>query len=210
MAQTTIRNQTFIMHSSGGIYWRQQQVLLMADLHLGKVSHFRKHGSALPLSAALGDFEKLQEVYKYFRPAHLILLGDLFHSGLNQEWHLWEKWLENTDAEVTLIRGNHDVIPAQLYQDSGVSVFDELRIGGFLMTHHPQPGEGYFNFCGHIHPAVRLKGSGGQRAKIPCFFLSTDQMILPAFGKLTGSHVLKPGKHHKVYALVEDQVIKVV
>jgi metallophosphoesterase superfamily enzyme len=30
------------------IYWKSRKALLIADLHLGKAGHFRKHGIAVP------------------------------------------------------------------------------------------------------------------------------------------------------------------
>ena len=77
------------------------------------------------------------------------------------------------------------------------------------MTHHPQEREGFFNFCGHIHPAVRLQGFGRQRLKLPCFFKTHSQMILPAFGEFTGTHVLQPKKEDEVFVIVENEVVKI-
>ena len=38
----------FILHCSGAIFWPARSILLISDVHLGKVSHFRRHGVALP------------------------------------------------------------------------------------------------------------------------------------------------------------------
>ena len=43
-----INNHEFVLHNSGALYWKGQEMLLVSDVHLGKISHFRKHGSALP------------------------------------------------------------------------------------------------------------------------------------------------------------------
>ncbi|MCB0373931.1 MAG: metallophosphoesterase, partial [Muricauda sp.] len=67
----------------------------------------------------------------------------------------------------------------------------------------------HFTFCGHIHPAVKLSGFGRQQLRLPCFFKSKNQMILPAFGEFTGTHALKPKKEDEVYVIVEDSVVKI-
>src|SRR5690606_10661653 len=132
-----IQKQNFTLHPSGAIFWKEKEMLLIADVHLGKVSHFRKHGAAIPANAAFKNLEKLTEIANQFQPKTICFLGDLFHSTLNEEWQDFEKWVEYTKAEVILISGNHDIIPNYLYEDLGVKVFDELLLNGFHLTHHP-------------------------------------------------------------------------
>ncbi len=202
-----IKNEIFILHPSGSIFWKEKKMLLIADVHLGKVVHFRKHGAPVPASAAYKNLEKLTEVVNYFEPETVCFLGDLFHSKLNEEWQDFEKWVEYCKAEVMLISGNHDIIPTYLYEDLGVKVFDELLLDGFHLTHHPTEIKGTFNFSGHIHPGIRMKGVGRQFIKLPCFYKSENQLILPAFGNFTGKHILTPSEKDEIFAIVEGEVI---
>ena len=202
-----INSQNFVLHSSGAIFWQDKNMLLIADVHLGKVSHFRKHGSPVPASAAYKNLEELTKITNHFHPKTICFLGDLFHSKINEEWKDFEKWVEYTNAEIFLISGNHDIIPPYLYEEIGVKVYDELILDSFLLTHHPTPRENFFNFYGHIHPGVRMRGIGRQYLRLPCFFKSINSLILPAFGNFTGKHILKPSKTDEVYAIVEGEVI---
>lgn len=205
--KTTIKNNVFKLHPSGAIYWEEKKMLLIADVHLGKVLHFRKHGAAVPANAAYKNLEKLTEVTNYFDPETVCFLGDLFHSKLNEEWHDFEKWVAYCKAKVILISGNHDIIPQYLYEDLGVKVFDELLLKGFHLTHHPSEIKGTFNFSGHVHPGIRMKGVGRQFIKLPCFYKTENQLILPAFGNFTGKHILTPSEIDEVYAIVDGEVI---
>ena len=207
--RTTIHNETFIMHPSGVLYWEQAGILLISDVHLGKVSHFRKSGSAVPQGAIQRNFELMDEVLDYFNPREIYFLGDLFHSYLNQEWQLFESWIQSQSVRFTLISGNHDIISPIKFESLGIYVCEAMHTSPFFFTHHPTEEEGYFNFAGHLHPAVRLKGMGRQTLRLPCFFRSPKQMILPAFGEFTGSHVVAPGKTDQVYAIAGDEVIDV-
>ncbi|NJM94359.1 MAG: phosphoesterase, partial [Cytophagales bacterium] len=54
--------------------------LLISDLHLGKVAHFRKRGIAIPPHSEEQNLLRLLNLLVSFRPARLVLLGDLFHS----------------------------------------------------------------------------------------------------------------------------------
>lgn len=202
-----IESQKFILHPSGAIYWRDQKMLLIADVHLGKVVHFRMHGAPVPANAAFQNLEKLTEVTNHFQPEVICFLGDLFHSKLNVEWNDFEKWVEYSKSEVILISGNHDIIPNYLYEDIEVKVYDDMLLEGFYLTHHPTDLEGTFNFSGHIHPGIRMKGVGRQFLKFPCFYKTEKQLILPAFGNFTGKHILTPSQRDEVYAIVEGEVI---
>ena len=197
----------FILDPSGAIFWKEMGILLIADVHLGKVTHFRKHGAAIPVDAAYQNLEKITAVTNHFEPKTICFLGDLFHSKINEEWEDFTKWVESTSANVILISGNHDIIPVYLYEDLGIKVFDDLILEDFLLTHHPTEHEDYFNFSGHIHPGVILRGVGRQYLRLPCFFKSLNSLILPAFGNFTGKHILSPTENDEVYAIVEGEVI---
>jgi len=82
----TYGNSQFIMHSSGSLYWPSKEVLLIADVHFGKIDHFRKNGSALPNKVGLENFKNLDRVIDEFQPKGIIFLGDLFHSTQNRDW----------------------------------------------------------------------------------------------------------------------------
>ena len=204
-----IKNNSFLLHPSGAIFWTEKSILLIADVHLGKVAHFRKHGAAIPAHLAFENLEKLTEVTNHFKPKTVCFLGDLFHSKLNNEWDDFAKWVAYTSAIVVLISGNHDIIPKYLFEDLGVAIFDELKLQNFTLTHHPTEVKGYFNFCGHVHPGVKLQGIGRQNVRLACFFKSENQLILPAFGNFTGKHTLSPSKRDEIYVIVEGEVVRV-
>ena len=204
-----IDNQNFVMHPLGALFWEQRGVLMISDVHLGKVSHFRKFGSAVPQKAIQKNFDLMDEAIAFFRPEILVFMGDLFHSHVNQEWRLFEKWISSTNIKIQLVEGNHDIISPLKYEDLGIVVTSEIQLDNFLLTHHPEKREGLFNFCGHVHPAIRLSGLGRQSVRLRCFFKSETQLILPAFGEFTGSHTLNAKKNCKVFALLGDTVLPV-
>lgn len=205
----TIQNESFTLHPSGALFWETKKLLLISDVHLGKISHFRKHGVAIPNNAIEENFNKLTDVVAFFNPNTVIFLGDLFHSSKNQEWNIFEQWTSRCDSEIVLIAGNHDVIDKKHYTDINIKVLQFLEIDTFLLTHHPTDKKGWFNFSGHIHPGVVLRGFGGQSLKLPCFFQKQNQMILPAFGEFTGKHIMKPKQEDIIYAIAQDQIITV-
>ena len=202
-----INAQTFILHPSGALFWEDRKALLISDVHLGKVSHFRKHGVAITNSAVSKNFTRLTEAVDHFSPESVVFLGDLFHSSKNSEWNLFVEWSDCCVAEIILVAGNHDIIAKENYDRIGVKVFKELEMDGFLLTHHPTEREGLFNFSGHLHPGISLRGFGGHHIKLPCFFQKENQMILPAFGEFTGKHIMVPGANDLVYVVTKEEVV---
>lgn len=187
----------------------QKKLLLISDAHLGKVSHFRKHGAAIPGGVMYKNFLKMDSVIAHFRPEGICFLGDLFHSTLNKEWDLFSSWVTKTNLPIVLIAGNHDIINPKKYEALGIQTVSEWAEDGFLLTHNPELREGHFTLCGHIHPAVQLRGGGRQSLKLSCFFKTGNQMILPAFGEFTGTYVLEPQEGDAVYVIIKDAVMAV-
>ncbi len=205
--ETTINDQLFTMHSSGALFWNEKNTLLIADVHLGKVTHFRKNGFAIPNDALHKNFEKLIEVVDFFKASTILFLGDLFHSTKNSEWDLFVEWSKDCTCEIVLIAGNHDIIDAQNYVNNGIKVVDYIRMDDFLLTHHPTEVEEMFNFSGHIHPGIVLRGLGRGHLKLPCFFQRNNQMILPAFGAFTGLGIMKPQKGDTIFAVTKEEIV---
>lgn len=204
-----INNQNFTLHHSGAVFWEEKKILLISDVHLGKVAHFRKHGIGIPKDTILENFVRLNMVLQLFDVGKIIFLGDLFHSKINKEWDLFAAWIKNQSQKIILVEGNHDILDRKHYQNLEIEIFNELIIDDFLLTHHPTEKEQFFNFCGHIHPGIKLRGFGKQFLGLSCFFRKPNQMIFPAFGVFTGNVYLIPNERDKVYAITKEEVIAV-
>ena len=176
----------------------------------GKIAHFRKNGLAIPQNAIHENFKRLDEVLALFNPYKIIFLGDLFHSKMNNEWKMFVDWVNKMSLKIILVEGNHDIIAKQHYEELGIAVSPKLIIDEFLLTHHPTETEHVFNFCGHVHPGIKLNDVGRQSLKLACFFRKENQMILPSFGEFTGKYFIKPDEKDCVFAIAKDKVIRVI
>ena len=207
--------QDLILLPQKAIYWKQQNVLIAADVHLGKVGHFRKAGIAVPRNMEQSDLGTLSDLIFEHKPKQLIFLGDLFHSDMNADWEWFRMWRQqNSKLEIILIRGNHDIIHDDHYLGLNVALYDQLQVGPFLMLHHPLSASeleqaGGYAFCGHIHPGVNLSGRARQSITIPCFAFGNKQAILPSFGRFTGRVAIQREKQDKIFGVLEDKVIAI-
>jgi len=192
------------------MFWKEQNMLIVADLHLGKIEHFRKHGSAIPdLSNAI-DYIQLEQNITQFKPQKVVFLGDLFHSTLNKSWSIFQNWVQRQPVEFTLIVGNHDVIPVSKFYDLGFQIDQHIDISAFRLTHKPENTTNLFNICGHIHPGYKLRGKAKQQLKLSCFYQKPHQLILPAYGSFTGNYYITPKTDEHIYVLSEECVTQAV
>src|SRR5690606_28389802 len=156
MNVTHFARHDFVLHPSGAAYWPAYNLLLVADVHLGKVAHFRKAGMAVPPASILANFRKLDEVVAYFEPTIICFMGDLFHSDLNREWELFSAWSRGQSAQLVLVAGNHDIVDRSLYYQLSIDVIGTLVIDGIWLTHQPDIHAERPNICGHVHPCVSI------------------------------------------------------
>lgn len=187
--------------------------LLIADPHFGKAAHFRKAGIPIPEKLHIGDLMTIQKLIQTYNPKHLYFLGDLFHSDLNIAWNDLETFAEyHPEIIFHLIKGNHDILPEAVYRSDIWKVHVEpLLIGDLILSHEPMKDipSNRLNLCGHIHPGISLYGTGRQKLTLPCFFVSPNQIILPAFGRFTGLYTMKCGKDDNAFVIADKKVIPV-
>ncbi|MBT8220391.1 MAG: ligase-associated DNA damage response endonuclease PdeM [Bacteroidia bacterium] len=212
LTQAIISGEELYLHPDKAIFYPAEQTLIVSDLHLGKADHFRKAGIPVPDQVNITNIEKLYTLILELEPERVIFLGDLFHSDLNGSWIDFEKVLTDfQDTQFDLVRGNHDILPDAVYANSRMKLYNEtLNLGPFVLSHIPleEPSEGY-NLAGHIHPAVVMKGKARQHLRIPCFYFSENQGILPAFGAFTGTYRMRPEGDDQVYVVSAEKVIRV-
>lgn len=205
-----IQNQTFYLLPEKVIYWKEQKAVILSDLHIGKASHFRKAGVPISSHIHVNEFFVLDAIIEEFKPEKMLFVGDLFHSEHNQEWDLFYNWAHNYEQlELVLIKGNHDILPESLYQNSRLNVVDALIIDNIEFTHERNENSDAYNISGHIHPAVSMVGSGKQSLKLPCFLFREDHAFLPAFGHFTGMSKIKPSKKDNIFVVAENAIFHV-
>lgn len=215
MQEATIAGERLQLHPERAINWPARRILLLADLHLGKGTHFRRAGIAVPRLVSDVNFARLNGLIQELDPQRILLLGDLFHSDHN---HVWGSFCDFTARfpaiSFELVPGNHDILPPICYEEARLLHHPEIITEGpFSLSHHPLlPGqriEGKYNLCGHVHPCVRLLDRGGSSTKLPSFYFGASEGILPAFGEFTGCAEVKVRAGDRVFVLVEDLVLEV-
>ncbi len=209
-----LNQQTLWLSPARCIFWEEEKALILSDLHFGKTGHFRKEGIGVPQNIFKEDLQRLFTQIQFFKPETLLIAGDMFHSRANKEIDLFVKWRNDiSSVNVHLIKGNHDILSNKFYEEADIKVEDKkLSVKNFCFTHdyasECEVEDEMFTFSGHIHPGIKFKGNGRQSFMLPCFYFSEKYAVLPAFSHFTGLYKVRPQKKDRVFALVENQVIK--
>lgn len=170
-----------VLHQAGCLYWPQQRLLIVSDLHLEKGSHYARRGFFLPPYDTHRTLQSLLEVCEETDCARLLLLGDCFHdpggfSRLSAENRMLFNELRRWNP--IWIFGNHDGDFAPEGFDAMASYLHQ----GILFNHISSASQAY-EISGHYHPKAIIPET---RISKPCFIEDGRKLILPAFGSYTG------------------------
>lgn len=168
--------------ADGALWWPEQRLLCVSDLHLGKSERIaRRGGTLLPPYETVETLWRLERAVTQTDPKIVVCLGDSF-DDLNAAHAIDE---ETRTALVHLqagrewiwIEGNHDPDPVGL----GGTHCAQIKIGPLTLRHITEP-DASGEVSGHYHPKAGI--AGGPRK--PCFLLDNTRLIMPAFGVYTG------------------------
>jgi DNA ligase-associated metallophosphoesterase len=206
-----LQQQNLWLSSQRSIFWEEEKVLIVSDLHFGKTGHFRKWGIGVPQNIYKEDLQRLVNLLHHFQPSQLIVVGDFFHSSVNTELDWFKRWRDDfSHIKVILVRGNHDILKDSWYEETAIDViYPTLQLGPFLFSHDQcDANSSLYSFCGHIHPGILVHGLGKQSLRFPCFYFGQTRCILPAFSKFTGAVAMDKAAAKAVYAIVENELVK--
>lgn len=211
MLELELKGQQLSLLAEKAMIWQDKACLILADLHMGKITHFRKSGLPLPRQAELENYERLSTILLNHKIDRVLILGDLFHSTMNSEWDIFSRFLsEFSHISFELVHGNHDILPGEAYTHDNFTLLGERYTEGpFLFSHKQESEATGYNIYGHIHPGIRLEGKGRQSLRLPCFAFGENEAILPAFGTFTGLHCLNPGYSDKIFVISGYSVMEV-
>ena len=112
------QDQTFLLHPFRAVYWAEASMLLLADPHFGKATHFRRSGIPVPQGVSDANWDRIISLLLDFSPKEVLFLGDLFHSDYNTEWESLQQLTQQFDTtSFSLVLGSHDRLEEQHYKN---------------------------------------------------------------------------------------------
>ena len=83
-----------------------------------------------------------------------------------------------------------------------------LEIDHFLFVHDFQQTNGKFQITGHIHPGFVIN-SMVKNIKLPCFVISKNQLLLPAFSEFTGLDTKNLPREGRFYVFTDAEIYEI-
>jgi DNA ligase-associated metallophosphoesterase len=216
--ELVLSGQTLQLLPRGAAYWKEGSTLFVADLHLGKSTAFRRNGIPIPQGASERTLVDLQECVQSTRAQRLIVLGDFVHAKCGWDDSLVQdiqRFLFSIPhTELIVVEGNHDRGSRRRLDQIGISMREEPMLEPICNCFHDPnafwtstSAASSYAMAGHLHPSIRLGASWGDRVTLPCFWFVRHCLVLPAFGKFTGTKPIVREPGDQVFAIAENEVI---
>ncbi len=197
ISTVSIAGVTMRADLTGALFWEEQRLLVVSDLHLEKGSSFATRGVLLPPYDTAATLSRLTSVITRHNPRMVIALGDSFHDRTAHA----RLATPDRNAITALqagrdwiwISGNHD--PA-LPSDLGGMVATEVAIGRIEFRHEPTGRIG--EIAGHLHPKARVP-TRGRTMERRCFASDGERAVMPAFGAYAGGLSIRDAAFAKLF-----------
>jgi uncharacterized protein len=182
----SLAGAVLVADCAGALYWPDESLLVVADLHLEKGSAFAARGVLLPPYDTVATLARLAALIERYAPRLVIALGDSFHDGGGPErlpdisraalktLQYGRDWL--------WIAGNHDPEPGE---NIGGRFAEVVAIGPLTFRHEPSVVPCAGEIAGHLHPVARV-ARRGRAVSRRCFASDGSRLLMPAFGAYAG------------------------
>jgi DNA ligase-associated metallophosphoesterase len=185
-SEISVAGATLVADCAGALYWPEERLLVVADLHLEKGSAFAARGVLLPPYDTAATLARLAMLIERYAPRLVIALGDSFHDGggparMSDISRAGLKALQR-GRDWLWIAGNHDPDPAD---NIGGRFADILALGPLTFRHEPSPHPCDAEIAGHLHPQARI-ARRGRAVSRRCFASNGKRLVMPAFGAYAG------------------------
>jgi uncharacterized protein len=208
-----IATRSFTLFAERGLFWADKSILFIADTHFGKEATFRRTGIPVPVGVTDATLTKVKRMLRRTQACRLCILGDMFHARSSIAPDVRESlerfFAEFSSVEITLVRGNHDVRVGAFPESWPIKVVDPgLVIDRVALGHHPGqvPAGADVYLCGHLHPAIQVSSGSERLGKLPCFWHSRGQLVLPAIGEFTGTHLINLSEDESAWITAENAI----
>jgi uncharacterized protein len=178
--------ERLMLDPMGALFWPNQRLLAVSDLHLEKGSSFARKGMLLPPWDTHATLDRLTLLLRRWSPEVVVALGDSFHDALGSGRlppTERQRLKAMTEAHRFIwVQGNHDPTPPHGLAGAWV----ETHVMGPMLFRHQavgpvEPGE----VVGHHHPKATIPARAGSVSR-PCFVFDGSRLMMPAFGAYTG------------------------
>lgn len=206
-----VQGEPVILSSDRAVYRPSSQRLYVADVHFGKAAAFRHRGVPVPAGTTHDNLNRLDVLIAAHPVREIVFLGDFAHArmpGLFDRLRAWR--YRHRALRMQLVAGNHDRHAGSPPPDLDIEAIPgDLPDPPFVLRHVPAAKAAPFGIAGHIHPCYVLRGRSREAMRLPCFWMTRHDLILPAFGAFTGGFAITPSAQDRVFVIADDSVMEI-
>ncbi len=194
------------------LYIPAEDMIVLADLHLGFESEASKSGIHVPRLQLKKSIELIMKLTENVSCRKLLINGDLKHTfekltiQEREEVSIFLSKAKDYFTDIILVRGNHDNYVSIVTERFDVDLREQYATGNVLFVHGHKNINDYSRYkvivIGHEHPALKISDELGAFMKLPCFLATPGKhgeiiLVLPAAGYYqTGNEVtLEPSNY---------------
>lgn len=181
-----------VVDARRAVWFPDDRVLAVADLHLGYAWAHRLGGQLMPITPTRDTFARLAGLQRDYEPIEIVVLGDVVHRAVALDV-LAEEMREMVEglspgSRLTFLAGNHDRQLQEVLDrwQLPVRLSNTRVIGRNHLTHGDSAAAneaGQRLVIGHEHPAITIGDGVTTSQKCPCFLVSETVVVLPAFSR---------------------------
>jgi DNA ligase-associated metallophosphoesterase len=174
-------------------WFPHERVLVVADLHLGYAGAHRMSGQLMPIPPTNDTLARLTELQRDYEPREIVVLGDIVHRAMalpvlaKEVRELFD--VLSARAQLTFVAGNHDRNLAAVLREwmLPIELIKSREFENYRLAHGdaaiPQNNGALRIVMGHEHPAISIGDGVTTSQKCPCFLVSENLIVLPAFSR---------------------------
>lgn len=202
----TLSGAALVALGSGALWWPDERLLVVSDLHLGKSERIaRRGGASLPPYDTRDTLNRLAADLALSHARNVVCLGDSFDDLAAAEALPAQErdWIIRLQAgrRWVWIEGNHDPGPLEF----GGSHLAELPLSP-LTFRHIAVDHASGEISGHYHPKATVQARSRAITR-PAFLIDSNRVIMPAYGTYTGG---LPTQTPVLGHLMRDEAIAVL
>lgn len=177
-------NERLEIYPGGAALLTDENVLVVADMHLGCEASLEYEGLSIPRVQTRKIESYMEDVIRHLGPDRVVVAGDLKHNfsrNLVQEWNDVVRFVNLLGrlAPLEVVKGNHDNYLGVILAEHKIPLRNELVVGETRILHgHSGARQPFPTIIGHIHPSIRIRDEVGAALKDHCFLYEPKEEIL--------------------------------
>jgi DNA ligase-associated metallophosphoesterase len=194
-----LAGERLMLDPMGALFWPEQRLLAVSDLHLEKGSSFARRGMLLPPWDTHATIDRLTLLLRRWSPETVVALGDSFHdAGGSGRLPVTEqrRLVAMTGAHRFIwVQGNHDPTPPE---GIGGEWVETHAVRAVIFRHQASVSADPGEIVGHHHPKATVEARSGAVSR-PCFVFDGYRLMMPAFGAYTGGLDVRDPAIHRLF-----------